>query len=395
MKKESGFTFNMVLSIKKFISIALTTALLAVLFAVPAAVYAEGDVNIEAEVTPVVESDVIEVGDQFLVTFVLSDPKLFLSYQLVGEFDADKAKIVAPVYSNDINVIYNSFDNDEGTFFLVQADLSINGCENDVLCSILFEAVAEGDFSITLDKTETMVGRKGRGEDDSMFFHINVNSAQAEIINDSDGESVVIIKDPDPITPYMDLFGYDWAEREIGVMYQLGALEFVAAIPEDGDALFFPAKNITRGDFVTMLVKICDLESDFQSEPFLDIKEDSYNYKPIMTAASLNLVRGDEKGNFNPDAEITREDICTILFRTMRYMQKVRQMDNADEYLKDFKDSDKVSEYAKDAVAGMIRAKIIIGNESGLLNPKSNMTRAEAAVVLNRVAEFNRLVSGL
>lgn len=385
----------MVFSIKKFVSIVLAISLFAALFAVPAVVCAEDEVNIETEITPVLESEVVEVGDQFLVTFALSEPKLFLSYQLVGTFDTDKARIVAPVYSNDIDVIYNSFDNEEGSFFLVQADLGVKGIESGFLCSILFEAVGEGEFSITLDKTNTMIGRKGRGDDDSQFFRIKENNASFDITADLEGENVVLIKDPDPITPYVDLFGYDWAEREIGVMYQLGALEFVAPAAEEGEALFFPGENITRGDFVTMLVKICDLESSLQSEPFSDIDENSYNYEPIMTAKRLNLVRGDEANNFRPDSAITREDICTILFRTMRYMQKIRQMDNADEYLKDFEDSDDVSEYAKDAVAGMIRAKIVIGNEKGFLNPKSNMTRAEAAVILNRVAEFNRLISGI
>lgn len=387
---------------KKFISIILSAALAVTALVMPVTALAdEADTSagenqsevseqtpVEVLITPVEETGDIEVGDQFLVSFELSEAKKYLSYQLRGTFDKDKATLIAPVYTNNMSVLENSFDNETGTFSIIQADLTITGCEDKVLCSFLFEALAEGEFVIELTngENETMLGRDKRAEDGSVFYTINANSAKFEIKADSDGESDVLIKDAEPLTPYDDILGYDWAERSIGVLYRLGALENIA------DKSFFPAKDVTRGEFVTMLVKICELEGK-ETEPFADVDEDFYGYDEINTAKSLGLVKGDESGNFAPYAPITREDICTILFRTMRQMQKVRAMDNADEYLKDFEDKADISDYAKDSVAGMIRAKILIGDEGGRLNPKANMTRAEAAVVLNRVAEFNKLIS--
>jgi hypothetical protein len=345
--------------------------------------------DVSVSLTPVTDSETIEVGDQFLVSFELSEVQPFLSFQVQGTFDASKAQIVAPVYGG-VTVIQNDFDNENGTFSLVAADLTISGVEDTTVCSILFEATAEGEFSVNIDGDgiETMVGRKEADENGGLFYLLKLNNATFEITGDTDGEKVYVIKEPDPITPFDDMFGYDWAERSVGVMYKLGALENIA------ENSYFPGKNITRGEFVTMLVKVCNLTaSQIDSEAFGDIDENSYNYEPIMIAKSLKIVFGDEENDFRPDEEISRQDICAILFRTMLKMKKVNEMDDAQKYIGSFSDKDSIAEYALDSVAAMIRAKIIIGDDSNLLRPTDNMTRAEAAVVLNRVAEFNKLIS--
>lgn len=345
--------------------------------------------GVTMELTPVSERENIEVGDQFLVSFTLTNPEPYLSFQIQGGFDASKAQIVAPVYTNDFFVVENKFDNTEGTFSLAAADLSLKGSSDEILCSILFEAASEGEFELVIDGDgfETLVGRKERDENGALFYIAKLNNSKFSVSEDTDGEKAYVIKEPEPITPYDDMLGYDWAEKSVAVLYKLGALENIA------DKSFFPAENVTRGDFVTMLVKVCSLKTAGTAEEFNDVDKSSYSYEPIMTAKSLKLVFGDENGNFRPDEPITRQDICTILFRTMYHMKKVREMDDAQKYVGAFPDNGDIAPYALDSVAAMIRAKIIRGDDLGLIRPKDNMTRAEAAVVLNRVAEFNILIS--
>lgn len=376
---------------KKLICIILSFVILSLptgAFAAEAVDLGEMLGNVSMELAPVTDSEDIEVGDQFLVSFKLTGGQRYMTYQIDGTFDAEKAQVVAPVYTSNMTVVQNDFDNSAGTFTLAAADLTRQGCAEEIMCSILFEAISAGEFSVDIDseETETMVGRMSADENGGLFYLVKLMNASFKINEDSDGDVVYIIKEPDPVTPYDDMFGYDWAERSVSVLYRLGALENIA------DKSFFPAQNVTRGDFVTMMVRVCRLTGG-GTEPFNDVSEDGYNYEPIMTAKSLNLVYGDENGNFRPDESISRQDICTIIFRTMRHMNKVKAMDDAEKYIGSFADKGDISDYAKNSVAGMIRAKIIRGDDNGLLRPKANMTRAEAAVVLNRVAEFNRLIS--
>ena len=94
-----------------------------------------------------------------------------------------------------------------------------------------------------------------------------------------------------------------------------------------------------------------------------------------------------------PDEYITRQDVCTLVFRTMLKMNKARSEIVPDDYLGDFSDKEAIAYYAVEPVAGLLRAKIIKGDDNKLIRPEDYMTRAEAAVLLNALAEYNILIS--
>ncbi len=341
-------------------------------------------------VTPKCESEKIEVGDQFLVSFTLENPTDYMGFQVEGNFDKSLAEIIAPVYSQpNFSIIENTFYNYDGYFCLSEADLTLTGSRDSVLCSVLFQATAAGRFKLEFPDHENGVQiiRYRKGDNGELYYTSYANDFYVDIIEDTDGENVWIIKDPDPITPYNDMDGFSWAEKSVAVLNKLGALNFV-----EGDS-FCPAQNVTRGEFIDMLMNVCKIEKYGDPEEFKDVSEKDYYYDSIMTAKSVNIIKGDGSGNFSPKEYISREDVCTLLFRTMSYMRKVRTDVEAEKYLSEFPDGDSVSEYARDSVAAMIRARIIRGDDLGNIRPSDNMTRAEAAVALNRVAEFNKLIS--
>ncbi len=356
--------------------------LVAVIAIMPMAVNAE-EVAYEMSISTVCDSEAIEVGDQFLVRFELTDVKPYLTFQLNGAYDCETAEIVAPVYTNKvIGVVDNTFDNETGTFNFVGYDQTLRGTEDALVCSILFKAKKAGDFTLALTE-RTMFGKVN----ENAFYVMDVNGGTFVVSEDTDGKNSAIIEDTPALTPYDDMLGYDWAEKAVGVLAKLGVLEDIA------DESFYPGQNVTRGDFITMLVRVCKLKSSAKAEPFGDVGEDSYQYDSVMIAKALGVALGDENGNFRPDEPITRQDICTLVYRTMRKMDKVNPEITVEDYISGFSDKDSIAPYAVESVAGLIRAKIIIGDDSGLIRPTDYMTRAEAAVVLNRLAEFNILVS--
>lgn len=362
---------------KRFIGIILTLSMLLM----PALSFAQEATDLD--VKAVLDVTEVEVGDQFMVNIVKSDDeKAFLTFRINGTFDVEKAELVAPVYTNrDLGVLTNQFDNEKGTFTFEGYDQRINGVTENVICSLLFKAKKAGEFTISLD--DCMLGKAN----ENAFYILGMEGAEVTIKEDTDGEEVSLIEDAKPLTPFDDMFGYDWAEKAVGVMATLGVTKDIA------DQSYFPGENITRGDFITMLMRVCKQKSTKTVEPFGDIKEDSYQYESVMTAKALGIAKGDENGNFRPDETITRQDICTLVFRTMLKMNKVNPEIDVDEYISEFSDKDSVATYATESVAGLIRAKILKGDDNKLLRPTDNMTRAEAAVLLNRLAEFNILVS--
>ncbi len=343
----------------------------------------------DVEIRAVAETVEVEVGDQFIVNITKTvDDLKFLTFRINGEFDSEFAEMVAPVYTNErLGILKNDFDNEKGTFTFEGYDMTISGTDENIICSLLFVAKKSGEFNVTL-LNDCMLGK----HDENAFYNLAVLGTSAtdttvKISEDTDGAVVSLIKDPDPLTPYDDMFGYDWAEKAVGVMYELGVLEDIA------DTSYYPGEKITRGDFVTMLVRVCKLKNKTAGEPFLDVASDSYQYDEIMTAKALGIAKGYGDGNFRPDDYVTREEICAFVYRTMLKMNKVNPEIEPDEYLEKFSDKGEITPYAVEGVAGLIRAKILVGDDQGLIRPADNMTRAEAAVLLNRLAEFNILIS--
>ncbi|MDR2670374.1 MAG: S-layer homology domain-containing protein [Oscillospiraceae bacterium] len=86
---------------------------------------------------------------------------------------------------------------------------------------------------------------------------------------------------------------------------------------------------------------------------------------------------------FAPDAPITRQDMMTLIDRTLRAVGTPLPADG-DADLSAFSDERDVAAYARDAAASLTAAGIIQGN-AGRLRPLGQTTRAEMAVTLYRL----------
>lgn len=366
---------------KKVISILLAFVILCV----PSMAFAE-----EAEVVLAAElqSESIEAGDQFLANIVKkSDGKTpFLTFRINGTFDNDVATIIAPVYSNEnLGILTNRFDNENGTFTFEGYDQTLRGTNEEVVCSILFKAEKGGDFNIDL-ADDCLLGKAK----ENAFYVIEIKDADTQITADTDNEEVKIIEDPEPQTPYDELIIGHWAEKEIVVMYKLGALEGIA------DETIDTERAITRGEFATMLQKICKLKATGAVEAFNDVDKESFMYTPINILKTKKIAEGDGNGNFMPEEPILWQDAFTLMFRTMKTMNKVDPEIDVDKYIALSEERETISSYALEPWAGMLRAKILNPGENAnitVASPGLPMTLAQASYFLNKLAEFNILVS--
>ena len=84
----------------------------------------------------------------------------------------------------------------------------------------------------------------------------------------------------------------------------------------------------------------------------------------------------------NPNANITREQLVTMMYR---YAGSPK----ADGKLDSFSDATSVSIYAADAMQWAV-ANGIVNGSNGKLNPQDNATRAEVAAILMRFCEMSK-----
>lgn len=152
-------------------------------------------------------------------------------------------------------------------------------------------------------------------------------------------------------------------------------------ITGDGKGKFNPSLNTKRGDFIIMLVKALKLKSSYNSN-FGDVKKQSYYYDSIGIAKASGIVKGNGT-NFNPEGNITREDMMVIVLSALQKKGVALNPGN-EEDLKEYKDNARISNYAKEAVATLVKNGVVKGSDN-MINPKSMANRAEIAVLLDKV----------
>lgn len=137
--------------------------------------------------------------------------------------------------------------------------------------------------------------------------------------------------------------------------------------------------KITRAQFaqVTALLyqAMSGEELDVPEEmPFEDVDEDYAYYDDIAVAYELGIVGGYPDGTFQPDTLVSREQAATMLSRA--YTKLGGEIPEVEATA--FSDDEKISSYAKDAVAFMTEKGIIGGMGGNTFAPKGDATVEQA-----------------
>lgn len=143
---------------------------------------------------------------------------------------------------------------------------------------------------------------------------------------------------------------------------------------------FSPDASMTRGMFVTVLARLDGKESYTGTSPFTDVPSTAYFAAGAAWASANNIVKGVGNNRFEPNSNITREQICVMLNNYATYAGKTLPSGTTVTAV----DSAKVSAWAKDAVDAMMKAGIVNGKPGNLIDPQGLATRAEVATMLQR-----------
>ncbi|MEB3102481.1 S-layer homology domain-containing protein [Ferviditalea candida] len=201
-----------------------------------------------------------------------------------------------------------------------------------------------------------------------------------------------------------DITAHPWARNMLDTLYAKGMM-----VPKAPPTSFVPNDPISRGEFVTMLVKIFDLPLNYQGSPtFTDVLRVNplanglYDYKYIETAARAGIVRGFGGGRFMPDSSITRQDAAVMISKAGNLKLNTNDTKVLQNLQKLFTDANSIDIYAQPAVEAITKAGLISGKENVLLqgqtkktyryDPLTTFTRAEAASVAINVLKQQKKI---
>ena len=186
----------------------------------------------------------------------------------------------------------------------------------------------------------------------------------------------------DPLQPtkeFSDIDGIAWAEKSIVKLANDGILE---GYP---DGTFRPDDQVTREQFIKILVEALDLKNPEASSKFTDVPPECWSYPYISQAYALGIINGVSENEFGAQQPITRQDMAVI---TARALQKIGIPMEGE--ATEFADQDEIASYAFEAVLTMRAAGILTGMDDGAFYPNQTATRAQTAVMIERMMQLKQ-----
>lgn len=149
-----------------------------------------------------------------------------------------------------------------------------------------------------------------------------------------------------------------------------------------GNDAFDPNGDMTRAMLGTVLHRMEDEMEHSYEGTFHDVEEDKWYTDAIHWAAEQGIVEGYGNGYFGTHDEITREQMITMVYR---YLNWLGVDTSARGGLSVFNDHEEISSWALEAMEWGVGAGLIEGVGNNLLAPEGNATRAQLAVFMQRV----------
>lgn len=146
------------------------------------------------------------------------------------------------------------------------------------------------------------------------------------------------------------------------------------------DKTVHPQSSITRAEVATIFFRLLTEETRTanatKTNKYADVSSDKWYNQAVSTLSAMGIIKGDSRGNFNPNAPITRAEFAAIAAR----FDKTEDVAAASF-------GDVAMHWAKPEISVAANNGWINGYTDGTFHPDSKITRAEPMAMINRVLQ--------
>ena len=142
---------------------------------------------------------------------------------------------------------------------------------------------------------------------------------------------------------------------------------------------------MTRAMLVTVLYRLEGKPVTEAKNSFSDVADGQWYTDAIAWANANKIVTGVGGDVFDPNAEVTREQIASVVYRYAKYLDMSTQQKGD---LSKYEDNHTTSDWAKDAKAWAVGAGLISGKPGNILDPGGDASRTEVASILQRLVKL-------
>ncbi|TDG00528.1 S-layer homology domain-containing protein [Paenibacillus piri] len=176
-----------------------------------------------------------------------------------------------------------------------------------------------------------------------------------------------------------------WAKADIE---RMANKYIVQGVSKDA---FQPDQAVSRAEFAVLITRTLGLSPTGSSKiKWSDVRPDDWFEGQVYAAAEVGIITGYDDQTFGPNQPISRQEMAVMIYRAMKFAGFDDSSKTAQAVA--FADENLIPSWAKEAVAIMAGNGIVDGVASGKYDPAATATRAQSAVILNRMlakAQFN------
>lgn len=193
--------------------------------------------------------------------------------------------------------------------------------------------------------------------------------------------SAPMVQAVEPSSGFVDMPGQThWAYEALSSAVQNGILR-------GENQHLYPAQNLTRAEMAAIINRVFGAEEQADITRFTDVQTSDWFYADLAKAAGMGTFVGDGS-LMNPNQVMSRQDVMLVLARALK-------LDTADtSNLNAYTDCAQIADYAKGAVAAMLKAGYISGFTDQTFRPQDSLTREQMAQILYNIFEKYINVSG-
>jgi hypothetical protein len=185
---------------------------------------------------------------------------------------------------------------------------------------------------------------------------------------------------PNPSSGFTDIKGH-WAEQTLLEMHKKGIVSGITP------TTLGPSLPVTRGQFVTFMDRMFGWTKDKPltgTSPFKD-KLPDYAKASILAAVEKKIVSGFDDGTFKADEPISRAQMAVMMHNALK--QGYGNMNKPVIAHPSYRDEATFPAYAVESIRFLSERGFLSGDKEGGFGPKRTANRAEALVVIDRMAK--------
>ncbi|MGE5397034.1 MAG: S-layer homology domain-containing protein, partial [Chitinophagales bacterium] len=187
----------------------------------------------------------------------------------------------------------------------------------------------------------------------------------------------IVILSPLPAQAFSDTVNH-WAVSYINHMYARGIVNGRTS------TRFVPDSRVTRAEFATLLIQGLGLSQEAKTLQkgkcfFSDIPSSYWAKGNLEFCREMGIMEADQSARCRPNDTINRAEAAVMLVKALNLSGSSRRS---------FSDESIIPSWAKDSAAILAGSGIIIGYPDGSFGPNNYLTRAQAAVIIEKMLEY-------